>query len=237
MTTPLQLKGVVKEFDSVRAVDGISFDLGPAETVGIVGPNGAGKTTTIKMILGLLEPTRGSISLLGKSIADPSVRRKIGYMPETPSFFAYLTGRELLHFVGGLFELPPTEITTRSDSLLERVGLTEAANRQLHTYSKGMLQRICLAQALINEPAVLFLDEPLDGLDPIGRIRMREILLEIKNQGTAILLNSHILSDVELMSDRIAIMDHGKIVRLGTVKELIPKGKNLEEVFIEAVGA
>jgi ABC-2 type transport system ATP-binding protein len=237
MTQPLHLTGVVKQFDSFRAVDGISLSVNAGEVLGIVGPNGAGKTTTVKMILGLLEPTEGTISLFGSTINDPAVRRRLGYMPETPSFYGYLTGMELLRFVAGLFELPAAKITQRSHDLLDRVGLADAADRQLRTYSKGMLQRICLAQALINEPDLLFLDEPLDGLDPIGRIRMREVLLEIKQRGTAIMLNSHILSDVEVMSDTIAIIDHGKIVRHGPVSELIPKGKNLEEVFIEAVGA
>ena len=187
------------------------------------------------MILGLLNPDKGRISLFGKSIKELDTRKRIGYMPETPSFYAHLTGKELLHFVGQLFELSPSEIKHRSEDLLGRVGLKDAADRQLKSYSKGMLQRICLAQALINQPELLFLDEPLDGLDPIGRIRMKEVLLEIKEKGTAIVLNSHILSDVEVMSDRIAIMDRGKILCLESVGKLIPKGKSLEEVFIETI--
>jgi ABC-2 type transport system ATP-binding protein len=207
----------------------------PGEVLGIVGPNGAGKTTTVKMVLGLLIPDKGRITLFGKGIDATGTRNRIGYMPETPSFYAHLTGRELLSFVGELFGLSRTEIKKRTDELLEQVGLSEAGNRQLGTYSKGMLQRICLAQALINHPQLLFLDEPLDGLDPIGRIRMKEVLLEVRKSGTAIVLNSHILSDVEVMSDRIAIMDRGKMLRVEPVTKLIPKGKTLEQVFIEII--
>jgi ABC-2 type transport system ATP-binding protein len=138
---------------------------------------------------------------------------------------------------GELFGLSGTSLSKRTDELLERVGLADAANRALKGYSKGMLQRVCLAQALVNQPDMLFLDEPLDGLDPIGRIRMKEILLEIKKLGTAIVFNSHILSDVEVMSDRIAIMDHGHLLAIDEVSALIPKGKTLEQVFIEKVEA
>ncbi|MBU6389511.1 ABC transporter ATP-binding protein [Patescibacteria group bacterium] len=235
MEQPLVVEDIRKQFGQFQAVKGISFQVSPGEVVGIVGPNGAGKTTTIKLILGLLQPNSGRITVFGQNIDRSSVRERIGYMPETPSFYAHLAGRELLLFVGELFGLGKTIRRERSEELLERVGLTAAANRQLGDYSKGMLQRICLAQALMNKPELLFLDEPLDGLDPIGRVRMKEVLLEIKRTGTAIVLNSHILSDVEIMSDRIAIMDHGRLLALDTVKKLIPSGKTLEEVFIKTV--
>ena len=235
MKKPLVVEHIRKQFDAFVAVNDISFSVDQGEVLGIVGPNGAGKTTTIKMILGLLNPDKGEISLFGSSNSDLSVRQKIGYMPETPSFYAHLTGKELLAFVGNLFHLPKAVIEERSEELLATVGLTSAANRQLKKYSKGMLQRICLAQAIINQPELLFLDEPLDGLDPIGRIRMKEVLLEIKKRGTAIVLNSHILSDVALMSDRIAIVDHGSVLKLDTVQKLIPKGQTLEEVFLSTI--
>ena len=234
---PLVVTDIYKDFNGISAVHGLSFSVTPGEVLGIVGPNGAGKTTTVKMILGLLAPDKGTITLFGQPIESQTVRQRIGYMPETPSFYAHLTGMELLQFVGDLFRLPRVVTKTRSQKLLRQVGLTDAANRYLGTYSKGMLQRICLAQALINEPDLVFLDEPLDGLDPIGRIRMREILLEIKSQGTAIVLNSHILSDVEIMSDKIAIMDRGKMLRYDTVAKLVPKGKTLEEVFLNTIEA
>jgi ABC-2 type transport system ATP-binding protein len=237
MEAPLVVQNLRKQFDAHVAVADVSFTVQKGEVLGIVGPNGAGKTTTIKTILGLLQADAGTVEIFGKSSQDMSVRTRIGYMPETPSFYAHLTGRELLQFVGELFNLPKTTIRNRSLALLKKMGLADAGNRQLKGYSKGMLQRICLAQALMNEPDLLFLDEPLDGLDPIGRIRMKEVLLEIKEQGTAIVLNSHILSDVEVMSDRIAIMDRGNLLALDTVSKLIPKGKTLEEVFIEMVEA
>ena len=237
MKTVLDIQSIRKRFGDFTAVEDISLTVPAGEVLGIVGPNGAGKTTTIKMILGLLQPDSGSITLFGNSINDAATRARIGYMPETPSFYSHLTGQELLFLVGELFALPSSLIKERAAELLERVGLSEAAHRQLGNYSKGMLQRIGLAQALINHPELLFLDEPLDGLDPIGRIRMKEVLLEIKKQGTAIVLNSHILSDVAAMSDRIAIMDHGRILKLETVSKLIPKDKALEEVFIETVEA
>lgn len=232
---PLSVSNVRKSFDGHVAVTGVSFQVKPGEVLGIVGPNGAGKSTTIKMVLGLLEPDGGTISLFGSTAGDLAVRQRIGYMPESPSFYPRLSGRELLTYVGELFQLPRPVIRERTEALLKLVGLTEAAERHVGGYSKGMTQRMCLAQALMNEPELLFLDEPMDGLDPIGRIKMREILLAVKKRGAAIVFNSHILSDVELLSDRVAIMDQGKLQALGTVKQLIPKGKTLEDVFVSHV--
>ncbi len=234
---PLVVTNLKKSFGKVKAVRDISFSVDAGEVLGIVGPNGAGKSTTIKMILGLLEPTSGSVELFGKKISDASVRTRIGYMPETPSFYNHLSGYELLQVAGTLFSLSKAEVKRRSADLVEMVGLSDSAHRPLREYSKGMLQRICLAQALINQPDIIFLDEPMDGLDPIGRIRMKETLLEIRSKGTAVVFNSHILSDVAAISDRIAIMDHGTLLKLDTVTNLIPKGKTLEEVFIKTVEA
>lgn len=232
---PLTVQSITKCFGSVKAVTNLSFNVESSEVVGIIGPNGAGKTTTIKMILGLLQPDQGEIRLFGKQIDDPAVRQRIGYMPESPTFYSNLTGRELLGYVGELFGMGKADKAARSKALLARVGLEDAGSRQLKTYSKGMLQRICLAQALVNSPELLFLDEPLDGLDPLGRIQMKEILLELKAAGTSVVFNSHILSDVEAVSDRIAIMDNGKLLTLERTSTLVPKNKTLEDVFIATI--
>lgn len=234
---PLSVTKIRKTFGDFTAVHDMSFSVKPGEVVGIVGPNGAGKSTTIKMILGLLEPDKGQVKLFGSTADDLRVRQRIGYMPEAPSFYAKLTGRELMQYVGELFQMPKALIQQRTTELLKLVGLEDAASRQVGGYSKGMTQRICLAQALMNEPELIFLDEPMDGLDPIGRIRMREILLAVKKRGAAIVFNSHILSDVEIMSDRVAIMDKGKLKAFDTVKNLIPKGKTLEDIFVKYVDA
>ncbi len=204
--------------------------------MGIVGPNGAGKSTTIKSILGLVTPTSGKVTIFGGKADSLQLRNRVGYMPETPSFFSHLSGSELLHFAGSLFGMKGKSLTARVNELLAKVGLEAAGKKPLSSYSKGMLQRICLAQALINKPELLFLDEPMDGLDPIGRIRMKELLISIKKEGTAIVLNSHILSDVAELADQIAIMDQGTLVAYDTTANLIPKGKTLEEVFIAKLG-
>jgi ABC-2 type transport system ATP-binding protein len=234
-TLALSVTDLKKSFDKVEAVKSISLKVKPGEVLGIVGPNGAGKTTTIKMILGLLTPDKGEVSLFGESNTLSHVRARIGYMPENPSFYNHLTGRELITFAGELFDMPKDALKKRADELLKLVGLQKAADRQLAGYSKGMLQRICLAQALVNKPEILFLDEPLDGLDPLGRIQMREILEDVKKSGTAIILNSHILSDVAAVSDSIAVMYQGNLIAHGLVDKLVPKGQTLEDVFLKLI--
>jgi len=219
------------------AVHDVHFSVHPGEVLGIIGPNGAGKSTTVKLILGLVEPTEGSVQLFGTDVRDQRVRQRIGYMPESTAFYPTLTGRELLTMVGRLFGMSKQAITERSAELLAKVDLTEAADRQLGGYSKGMLQRINFAQALINTPDLIFLDEPLDGLDPLGRIAMRELLLKEKERGAAIVFNSHILSDVSLISDRIAILHKGALLKLESTASLVPKDRSLEDVFISPIHA
>ncbi len=209
------------------------------ETFGLLGPNGAGKTTLLKTLLGIVQPTSGRAWLLGSSIGDTKVKQRIGYLPENAYFYDYLTGWEFLQFVAGLFAIPVALQKQRIPLLLDLVGLSNAAakKKQLRQYSKGMLQRIGMAQALINDPEVVFLDEPMSGLDPMGRYQIREIILSLKSQGKTIFFNSHILSDVEKICDRIAILAEGELICTGSLDELLGvaqayhvkgKGGNLE---------
>ena len=193
------------------------------ETFGLLGQNGAGKTTLLKALLGIIRPNRGRGSLLGKPLGDRSVKQRVGYLPENPYFYDYLTGWEFLQYVAGLFQIPYSVQRRRIPELLEVVGLEQstARKKQLRQYSKGMLQRIGMAQALINNPEVVFLDEPMSGLDPLGRYQIREIILSLKERGKTIFFNSHVLSDVELICDRIGILAQGELISVGSLEELL----------------
>ena len=207
----------------IRSLTAVNLEVYPGETFGLLGQNGAGKTTLLKTLLGIVRPTQGKATLLGKPIGDRNVKKRIGYLPENPYFYDYLTGWEILEFTGGLFEIPRGLQKTLIPELLELVGLSlkDAKKKQLRRYSKGMLQRIGLAQALINDPELVFLDEPMSGLDPLGRYQMREIILSLKRQGKTIFFNSHILSDVEKVCDRVAILDKGELVCEGSMDQLL----------------
>jgi len=193
------------------------------ETFGLLGPNGAGKTTLLKTLLGVVRPTSGRAWLLGSPIGNLEVKKRVGYLPENAYFYEYLTGWEFLEFVAGIFEIPASIQQQRIPQLLELVGLSQSAARkkQLRQYSKGMLQRVGMAQALINEPEVVFLDEPMSGLDPMGRYQIREIILSLKAQGKTIFFNSHVLSDVEKICDRVAILAEGELISIGSLDELL----------------
>jgi ABC-2 type transport system ATP-binding protein len=193
------------------------------ETFGLLGPNGAGKTTLLKLLLAIMRPTAGRGLLLGQPLGDRAVKQRIGYLPENPYFYDYLTGWEFLQMVAGLFQIPTAVQRQRIPHLLELVGLSQLAARkkQLRQYSKGMLQRVGLAQALINDPEMVFLDEPMSGLDPLGRYQMRNIILSLKDQGKTIFFNSHILSEVEQICDRIAILSEGSLICSGSLNELL----------------
>lgn len=205
----------------VRALDHLSLEVRRGEIFGFLGPNGAGKTTTLKLLMRLIYPTEGTARILGHSIDDVATRSRIGYLPENPYFYDYLSGRELLEYFGALFGLPEDVASARGKELLSAVGLdADRANRQLRKYSKGMLQRIGIAQALVNDPEIVFMDEPMSGLDPIGRREVRDLLLSLREQGKTVFFSSHILSDVEALCDRAAILSRGKLVRCGTVQEL-----------------
>ena len=207
----------------IRSLTAVDLEVYQGETFGLLGQNGAGKTTLLKTLLGIVRPTRGKATLLGKPLGDRNVKKRIGYLPENPYFYDYLTGWEILEFTGGLFEIPRSLQKTRIPELLELVGLSlkDAKKKQLRRYSKGMLQRIGLAQALINDPELVFLDEPMSGLDPLGRYQMREIILSLKRQGKTIFFNSHILSDVEKVCDRVAILDKGELICEGSMDKLL----------------
>jgi ABC-2 type transport system ATP-binding protein len=193
------------------------------ETFGLLGPNGAGKTTLLKTLLGIIRPTSGRGLVLGQPLGEQSVKQRLGYLPENPYFYDSLTGWEFLRFVAGLFQIPRDVQDEHISNLLDLVGLakSEAKNKQLRRYSKGMLQRIGMAQALINDPEIVFLDEPMSGLDPMGRYQIREIILSLKELGKTIFFNSHILSDVEKICDRVAILAKGELICIGSLEEFL----------------
>jgi ABC-2 type transport system ATP-binding protein len=191
---------------------------------GFVGPNGAGKTTTIKILVGIHEASGGEATVLGLDHRDPEARRKVGFMPERPYFYPHLTGAELLDFYGRLFEVPEPTRSQRARALLERVDMARAADQPLRSYSKGMLQRVGICQALINDPQLVILDEPMSGLDPLGRALVRDLILEEKARGRSVFFSSHILHDVETLSDRVAILVGGRLRSEGTVDDLLGAG-------------
>lgn len=193
------------------------------ETFGLLGPNGAGKTTLLKTLLGIVRPTSGRGFLLGKPVGDRIVKQRIGYLPENAYFYDFLTGWEFLQFAAGLFQIPASVQRQRIPQLLDLVGLAQASARkkQMRQYSKGMLQRVGMAQALINDPELVFLDEPMSGLDPMGRYQMREIILSLKEQGKTIFFNSHILAEVEQICDRVAILAQGELICGGSLNDLL----------------
>ena len=201
---------------------------------GFLGQNGAGKTTIMKMIVGLLEPTKGAIKIDGASSSGSSAKQTIGFMPETPYFYERMKGIEFLDFCGDLFEKRTVGREASHGELLKKVGLYDARNYEIRTYSKGMRQRLGFAQALVNDPEYLFLDEPLDGLDPIGRREMKEVMLHLKKEGKKIFLNTHILYDVEEVCDEIGVVHAGKLLYAGPVKDFCA-GMPLEERFVETV--
>ena len=228
-------RGLSKTFSTgwpwkkIRALTDLDLTVREGEILGYLGPNGAGKTTTLKLIMGLLRATRGEISIGGLPPSNPSARRMTGFLPENPSFYEYLTGREFLGFTARLGGGTKRATDRTMGSIVERVGLTGAADWPLRKYSKGMLQRIGLAQALVTNPSLLVLDEPLSGLDPIGRREIRDLILELKAEGKTIFFSSHILADAEMICDRVAFLNKGRLVMVGKLKELLsPEGGMVE---------
>jgi ABC-2 type transport system ATP-binding protein len=233
-----------KEFGTNIAVRGLSLEVEQGEVFGFLGPNGAGKTTSIKMFLGLVHPTSGTIHLLGRPITDTQVRSRVGFLPEHFRFHDWLTAREFLMLHGELLGMTSIDLRSRVSDLLEQVGLTPFANRFLRTFSKGMLQRIGLAQALLNHPDLVFLDEPTSGLDPVGRRLVRDIIRNLRDQGTTVFLNSHLLSEVEITCDRVAFIKHGEVLQTNKLSEWIDgdisltvRGRNLNTPLITGLSA
>jgi ABC-2 type transport system ATP-binding protein len=218
----------------VYALRGVSFRVEQGDVFGLLGPNGAGKTTTLKTVLGLIRPTSGAVRLFGEPAGTPQARRKLGYMPENPYIYQYLKPMEFLDLCGRLLGMSTSDRKMRSTRILERVGLSHALDRPIGKFSKGMMQRAGLAQALLHDPELLILDEPMSGLDPIGRKEVRDILTEERKRGKTLIITSHILTDIELLCDHVAIVNDGKLTASGALNELLKP--EVRRVEIELTG-
>lgn len=215
------------------SVKHLNLSIEKGTVFGFLGPNGAGKTTTMKMLVGLTHPSEGTITISGGAPTSMEIKKKIGFMPESPSFYMYLTGREFLEFVASIFEIKhPKKLI---EDALSQVELLHAGDRYIRTYSKGMLQRLGLAQALINDPDILFLDEPLDGLDPLGRAEIKRIILSFKARGKTIFFNSHILADTQEICDKVGIIHHGSLIAFDSPKNISTGYKDLEDAFVHII--
>ncbi|PWB72028.1 hypothetical protein C3F09_07185 [candidate division GN15 bacterium] len=230
----IEVGELTKVYDSrsrrggVVALDRVALQIQTGEIFGLLGPNGAGKTTLFKLLLGLVAPSSGDIQLCGYTAGDPRSRQKVGYLPENPRFPGYLTGRALLKLAGRLHGLSGEEIDARIILLLQLVDMEKWADTKIRKYSKGMIQRIGLAQSLMPDPELLLLDEPTDGIDPVGKVEFRQIFLRLKGEGRTVVLNSHLLSEVELAADRVGILNRGKLVKLGSIEALTSKQSQFE---------
>lgn len=229
MAPIVEIEGLTKDYEKgfwkkkkIRALDDLNLSVEPGQIFGFLGGNGAGKTTTIKLLMSVIFPTGGTARILGKSIGDTSMHARIGYCPENPYFYDYLKARELMDYFGRLFGLDKETRNKRTADLLERVGLEERHwNKQLRKFSKGMLQRVGLAQSLVNDPEIVFMDEPMSGLDPVGRRQVRELIAGLREEGKTIFMSSHILTDIEALCDNVAILKAGKLSHVGALNELL----------------
>ena len=228
MTPAIEIEGLTKDFlvgfwrpRPYRALDSLTLQVEPGEVFGFLGPNGAGKSTTLKLLMQLLYPTRGTARILGRPAGDLSVRRRIGFLAENPYYYDYLTAEELLSYFAKLFGYRGTDVTTRVSRVLDETGLGAERRMRLRQYSKGMLQRVGIAQALINDPEVVFLDEPMSGLDPLGRRHVRDLILGLRARGCTVFFSSHILSDAEMLCSRVAIMAQGRLVASGALIDIL----------------
>jgi len=218
-----------------RGLDGLTCDIPLGGVFGLLGPNGAGKSTTLKLLLNLLRPTSGHAEVLGLAPGDVRAHRRLGFLPENPTFYDYLSAEELLTYFAGLFGYPAVECRARAAKMLDRVGLAADRRRPLRQYSKGMVQRVGIAQALINDPELVIFDEPMSGLDPVGRRDIRDLILQLRDEGRTILFSSHILSDAELLCSRVGILAKGNLVASGTLEELTTGGGRGWEIVASGV--
>jgi len=220
---------------AVTALDGLNLTIEEGHVFGFLGPNGAGKTTAMHILLGFLSPTSGEARVLGRNVRHSIARQRIGYLAEHPDTYRFLTGRELLAMTGRLFLLKGRHLRSRMDEVLQQTNIEAYADRRIATYSRGMMQRICLAQALINDPDLVILDEPTGGLDPIGRMAIRRIIANLRARRKTVFFSSHELSEVELVCDQIAILSKGRIIAQGRAPDLAQPGESLEKYFLRVV--
>jgi len=234
----LRIEGLTKHYargfrrEKVRALEDLHLEVEKGEIFGFLGPNGAGKTTTIKLLLRLIFPTRGKAWILDRPVEDRASRQHVGYMPENPYFYRFLSGEEFLRFYGKLNGISSPALSRKIAELIRLVGLQHAARMRIGEYSRGMVQRIGLAQAMIKDPHIILLDEPLSGLDPIGRAEVRDFILKLRERGTTIFFCSHILSDVESICERVAILNRGRLLRTGGISELMRAGRSSFEAAV-----
>jgi ABC-2 type transport system ATP-binding protein len=242
MSSVVEIENLTKDYEvgfvrkrKTRALDGLSLSVERGQIFGFLGANGAGKTTTLKLLMRLIFPTSGTARILGRDISDISIHARIGYLPENPYFYDYLTAREFLDYCAEIFGYHRHERKRRVEELLSLVHLDERSrDRQLRKFSKGMLQRVGLAQALVNDPEIVFLDEPMSGLDPVGRREVRDLIASLRAQGKTIFMCSHILSDIEVLCDTVAIMKHGRLAQMGALDEL--RGRETSRIEVIASG-
>lgn len=242
MSAPaIEILGLTKDYPAgfwlkrmIRSLDNLTFQVEEGEVFGFLGPNGAGKTTTMKLLMGLIYPTSGTARVRGRSIGDIQMHREIGYLPEQPYFYDYLTARELLDYYARFSDYSAAERRERVTRFLGRVGLADAGDVQLRKFSKGMLQRAGIAQAILHDPKVIFLDEPMSGLDPVGRREVRDIIHELKQQGRTVFFSTHILSDAEMLCDRVAVLAGGKLQGVGAPNDIVSIEVHAMEILFEA---
>lgn len=225
----IEITGLCKQFTGKRmtkidALKGLDLTIAAGEVFGFLGPNGAGKSTTIKLVMGLLRPTSGTAQIMGMNTSRSESRRCVGYLPENPAFYDYLSAEEYIEFVGSQFNMETTLLAQRSEEVLKRLDLWEARKRSMRGYSKGMVQRVGLAQALVHDPDVYVLDEPMSGLDPIGRALVKEIILDLKKRGKCVFFSTHITDDIEKVCDRVGVINKGQLLVVDSVEAILQQG-------------